>query len=152
MLRLFNYSQLIIIHRNQLNMSVLRSSIRAPTLLCPTLRSSLRLLPSLNEYRFASGTSDWSGRQPDEHVSNRKDELDVQSGASQSGKRERSMNNEEASQGTSEKDSGNQNQQAQKDHPEAPGPVIGMNDERGQVSLWPSCVGRRSVIWFQELC
>ena len=39
------------------------------------------------------------------------------------------------SQGTSEKDSGNQNEQAQKDHPEAPGPVIGMNDERGQVSL-----------------
>ena len=34
---------------------------------------------------------------------------------------------------TSEKDTGNNNERAQKDHPEAPGPVIGMNDERGGV-------------------
>lgn len=30
------------------------------------------------------------------------------------------------------------NEQAKKDHPEAPGPVIGMNDERGGVSLHPN--------------
>lgn len=35
-----------------------------------------------------------------------------------------------------EKDPGNQNEKAQKDHPEAPGPVIGMNDERGGVSAF----------------
>ena len=32
-----------------------------------------------------------------------------------------------------EKDAGNQNEQAKKDYPEAPRPVIGMNDERGQM-------------------
>ena len=116
-------------------MSFLRTSVRAPMLLSTTLRNSSRSLPCIVQHRSASGTSDWSGRQPQEHVSNRKDELDVQSGASQSGKRERVGGNENESQGTTEKDSGSQNQQAKKDHPEAPGPVIGMNDERGQVSL-----------------
>ncbi|CAD6570375.1 MAG: hypothetical protein ASARMPRED_003668 [Alectoria sarmentosa] len=112
-------------------MSVLRTSIGARTLLRTTFPISSRSLPSLTQHCFASSTSDWSGRQPQEHVANRKDELDVQSGSSQSGKRERAAGNENASQGTSEKDSGNQNEQAKKDHPEAPGPVIGMNDERG---------------------
>ncbi|KAL8675994.1 MAG: hypothetical protein Q9186_007440 [Xanthomendoza sp. 1 TL-2023] len=74
----------------------------------------------------------WSGRQPSEHVTNRSDELDVQSGASKSGARQRLTDDEhEGSSATSEKDPGNQNEQAKKDHPEAPGPVIGMNDERG---------------------
>lgn len=36
-----------------------------------------------------------------------------------------------SSQATSEKDDQNHNKQAKKDHPEAPEPVIGMNDERG---------------------
>lgn len=116
-------------------MSVLRSSLFTRTLLHTTSGSFPRSLSSLTQFRFASATSDWSGRQPEEHVTNRKDELDVHSGASQSGKRERVGDNENESQATTEKDSGNQNQQAQKDHPEAPGPVIGMNDERGQVSL-----------------
>ena len=118
-------------------MSVLRTLVRAQPLL-HAFRSCPRSLPSASQCRSASGTSDWSGRQPQEHLSNRKDELDVQSGASQSGKRERATDNENASQGTTEKDSGNQNEQAKKDHPEAPGPVIGMNDERGGVSPRPS--------------
>ena len=84
--------------------------------------------------RYASGSDpEWIGRQTSEHVSNRGDELDVQSGASQSGKRERASSDENQSQATTEKDKGNQNEQAKKDHPEAPGPVIGMNDERGGV-------------------
>lgn len=111
-------------------MSVFRTFVRALPVL-PPFRSYPLSLPSANQYRFATGTSDWSGRQPQEHVSNRQDELNVQSGASQSGKRERATDDENASQGTTEKDSGNQNEQAKKDHPEAPGPVIGMNDERG---------------------
>ena len=118
-------------------MSVLRTFIRAQPVLHPFRSYPLSLL-SASQYRFATGTSDWSGRQPQEHVSNRQDELNVQSGASQSGKRERATDDENASQGTTEKDSGNQNEQAKKDHPEAPGPVIGMNDERGGVSLRPS--------------
>lgn len=81
--------------------------------------------------RFASG---WEGRQPEEHVTNRKDELDVQSSAAKSGKRERAGGSEQSS-ATSEKDHGNQNEKAKKDHPEAPGPVLGMNDERGSVGV-----------------
>ncbi|KAK3178608.1 hypothetical protein OEA41_000745 [Lepraria neglecta] len=103
--------------------------------------SALRQPPfrvlSLTQTRLASAGShtglDWQGRKPDEHVTNRKDELDVQSGASQGGKRSRVSGDEKESQGTTEKDAGNQNEQAKKDHPEAPGPVIGMNDERGQM-------------------
>jgi hypothetical protein len=108
-------------------------------------RTPLRIHPSTTSFltppkvRLASAGSDtgneWHGRKTNEHVANRKDELDVQSGASQSGHRERASGDEKQSQATTEKDSGNQNEQAKKDHPEAPGPVIGMNDERGQVGL-----------------
>lgn len=72
------------------------------------------------------------GRQPDEHVTNSSNELDVQSAASKSGKRQRAEEDHPTSAAT-EKDTGNQNEKAKKDHPEAPGPVIGMNDERGGV-------------------
>ena len=67
-------------------------------------------------------------------MNNRDDELDVQNSAVQAGKKERAEA-EERSSATNEKDYGNQNEKAQKDHPEAPGPVLGMNDERGPVSL-----------------
>ena len=106
------------------------------TLRSPLFRPSPRsvTVPASTRY-FAQGRDpEWSGRQASEHVTNRGDELDVQSGASQSGKRERASSDEKQSQGATEKDKGNQNEQAKKDHPEAPGPVIGMNDERGQVS------------------
>ncbi|KAL8895044.1 MAG: hypothetical protein Q9207_008322, partial [Kuettlingeria erythrocarpa] len=74
----------------------------------------------------------WVGRQPDEHTTNREDELDVHSGASKSGMRQRATEDEhEGSSATSQKDPGSQNEKAKRDHPEAPGPVIGMNDERG---------------------
>ena len=96
---------------------------------------------STTSFRPAN-SPDWSGRQPSEHVTNRKDGLDVQSSASQSGKKQRLGSPEhEGSSATSQKDLGNQNEQAKKDHPEAPGPVIGMNDERGGVS----CPSWRSV-------
>lgn len=42
----------------------------------------------------------------------------------------------EGSSAASQKDPGNQNEKAKRDHPEAPGPVIGMNDERGGVSFF----------------
>jgi len=106
-------------------------------LLRPNVSSSLQtpLQTRLASAGSHQGNPDWSGRQTEENVANRGDELDVQSGASQSGKRERESGDEKQSQATTEKDAGNQNEQAKKDHPEAPGPVIGMNDERGQVSL-----------------
>ena len=80
-------------------------------------------------------TSGWSGRHGDEHATNRGDGLDVQSSASKSGKQQRSVDSEQSG-ATSEKDTGDNNKRAEEDHPEAPQPVIGMNDERGPVSLF----------------
>lgn len=76
----------------------------------------------------------WGGAQPDDHALNRTDELDVGSEAVRSGQRERAGESGPGSSAATEKDLGNRNKEAQKDHPEAPGPVIGMNDERGGVS------------------
>lgn len=99
----------------------------------PTLFSSTTTNTS-TVLRFAS--TSWEGRQPEEHVTNRKDELDIQSSASKSGKQERAAGGgSEQSSAASEKDHGDQNKKAKEDHPEAPGPVIGMNDERGGVSF-----------------
>jgi len=76
--------------------------------------------------RFSKETTQWDGRHGDEHVLNREDELDVQSAASKSGKRQRAEGSHADSAAT-ETDSRGDNAQAKKDHPEAPGPVIGMN-------------------------
>ena len=81
-----------------------------------------------------SESSTWQGRQSHEHITNRDDKLNIQADASKSGKADRVSGSEGGSQATTEGDHGNQNEQAKKDHPEAPGPVIGMNDERGGVS------------------
>lgn len=95
-------------------------------------------LPSLCKPRLATANLprlvSSEGARPDDHALNRKDELDVQSKAVRSGQRERAGASEPTSSATIEKDPGNQNKEAHKDHPEAPGPVLGMNDERGGVS------------------
>ena len=94
--------------------------------------------PSYTVPRFSSSKSDntdhasipgWKGRTPDDHAVHRKDRLDVQSDASQSGMEEH-QTGESGSQGLNRKDDGQYNKKAEKDHPEAPQPVIGMNDER----------------------
>ena len=113
------------------------SSLRLVRNSTSALRNPQTRTPCLTQIRLASAGSHtgskWHGRETEEHAVNRKDELDVQAQASQSGGRERASGDERQSQASTEKDSGNQNEQAKKDHPEAPGPVIGMNDERGQV-------------------
>lgn len=82
-------------------------------------------------HRFSAG---WTGRQPEEHVTETQDELNVHSKASKSGKQERTSSTEQGS-ATNERDYGNQNRKAKEENPEAPGPVLGMNDERGGVSF-----------------
>ena len=113
----------------------------------PLIRPRLQgacFITSLSKPRLAVASrprlaSSSGGSQLDDHALNRKDELDVQSEAVGSGQRERAGESEPVSSAAKEKDPGNQNEQAQKDHPEAPGPVIGMNDERGGVSKVKSC-------------
>lgn len=83
---------------------------------------------------YAGATSDWQGRQASEHTTNRDDEANVEVSASKSGAADRAAGSEANSSATSGEDKGNHNKKASDDHPEAPKPVIGMNDERGQVS------------------
>ncbi|MCJ1345205.1 hypothetical protein MMC31_003411 [Peltigera leucophlebia] len=99
-----------------------------------TTSNSIRLGPasvSTALHRFGSG---WTGRQPEEHITETQDGLNVHSEASKSGKQERASSSEQSS-ATNEKDHGNQNKKAKEENPESPGPVLGMNDERGGVSF-----------------
>lgn len=102
---------------------------------CPPFLSTLLQPATKSRYLSTSlpRSAGWEGRKGDEHVTNRDHELDVQSSASKSGARQRAGEGPTSS-AANEKDIGNQNAKAKKDHPEAPEPVIGMNDERGRVS------------------
>jgi len=102
--------------------SLYRSSLY-PLRACVVPRS--RAL-STTPRHLSKDTTQWDGRHGDEHVLNRTDELDVQSAASKGGKRQRAEQSHPDSAAT-ERDSRGDNAQAKKDHPEAPGPVIGMN-------------------------
>ena len=83
--------------------------------------------------RSAEATKDWEGRDPKEHVARQDHHINVHASASVEGRNERSTGSRGESAST-EKDHKDGNRQAKEDHPEAPGPVIGMNDERGGVS------------------
>lgn len=92
----------------------------------------LRALSTTPSHR-ANDSAGWKGREGDEHAVNR-DGKDVQSEQSHEAmKKHESL--EEGSQAISRKDEGNNNKRAEKDNPEAPKPVIGMNEERGSVSF-----------------
>lgn len=124
------------------------------------LRSRLpaRTLPSIH-HRTLSTTPRllaWKGSSGEDHITNSKDELDVHSAGAKAGKRDRATDDKQSS-AASEHDSRQDNKRAKEDHPEAPGPVIGMNDERGGVgfpflrcrwfqSVWCS-FGEGMLIW-----
>lgn len=99
-----------------------------------TASNSIRIGPASVSTALHRFSSSWTGRQPEEHVTETQDDLNVQSKASKSGKQERAGSSEQSS-ATNEKDFGNQNKKAKEENPESPGPVIGMNDERGGVSF-----------------
>ncbi|MCJ1250823.1 hypothetical protein MMC30_008051 [Trapelia coarctata] len=106
------------------------------------LLSLRRTTRSLTTSRpFLAGNSVGSG--PDDHVTNRTDELDVQSAASKAGEKER-VENASRDSASSEKDVKKDNERAKKESPESP-VVIGMNDERGGVvveeEVWTLVVG-----------
>ena len=101
-----------------------------------SLRSiwSRRLFASTqaNDKGSQNATPGWEGRHRDDHAVER-DRHDSQADAAQEGMKAH-QEGREGSQATSRKDEGNQNKRAKQDRPEAPEPVIGMNDERGGVS------------------
>jgi hypothetical protein len=75
----------------------------------------------------------YEGRHSNDHAVNRTEQLDPQSQASHSGMAAHEKG-EEGSQALSRRDEGQFQKKAKEQHPEAPGPVLGMNDERGGVS------------------
>ena len=103
------------------------------------LRSSP--LPSVSTLSLRSTSTSspsepgWQGRTADQHTARHDDDANIHSSASKSGKQDR-LHGDGHSQATTQKDHGNNNQRAKEDHPEAPGPVIGMNDERGGVGVF----------------
>ena len=117
-----------------------------PRLVSTSLLSTCRHLqsrPSIAARRlFASTQADdkgsqnstpgWEGRHGDDHAVKR-DRHDVQGDASQEGMKQH-QEGKEGSQAISRKDEGSYNKKAEEEHPKAPKPVIGMNDERGSVS------------------
>ena len=89
---------------------------------------------------WTSAFKDWKGASTDEHLTRRSDKgdtHDIFTGASASAREEKEENegiaDETKSQGTTRRGGVAQSRKAKKEHPEAPEPIIGMNDERAQV-------------------
>lgn len=86
---------------------------------------------------------DWKGSSAEDHTRKRSkkgDTGDVHSEAAASGLRERKTNqglaDETKSQGMTERGGTKYGRKAKEEHPKAPEPVIGMNDERSKVSSY----------------
>ena len=75
----------------------------------------------------------YEARNSNDHAVNSTEQLDPQSQASHSGMAAHE-NGEEENQALSRRDEGQFQKEAKEEHPEALGPVLGMNDERGGVS------------------
>jgi hypothetical protein len=94
--------------------------------------------PSVRHYSLKK---EWEGSSADAHTvkrSKRGDTADIPSDASITGMNERRVNegvaDDTKSQGMTERGGNKHGKKAKEEHPKAPEPVIGMNDERAQVS------------------
>lgn len=94
----------------------------------------------IHSTRHYSITKPWKGDPPEEHTKERAkrgDTSDIAAAADASGMKERERNegvaDETMSQATTERGGLKQGRKAKKEHPAAPEPIIGMNDERAQV-------------------
>ncbi|EXJ83161.1 hypothetical protein A1O1_06780 [Capronia coronata CBS 617.96] len=103
---------------------MLRGGLRHPSSTAPLSTTSA------SRAADPSSTPGWGGRGSESHAVNRS-QHDPQSEGAQQGIKDHEEG-KEGSQAISRKDEGNANKKAEEDHPEAPQPVIGMNDERGQ--------------------
>lgn len=123
------------------------SSINRISMTASTLRNILSHPPrpsytarTLQITRSYSITKEWKGSQPEEHTKERAkrgDAVDVHAAPSTSGMQEREVNEGIAdntkSQGMTERGGRKQARKAKEEHPAAPEPIIGMNDERAEV-------------------
>lgn len=110
------------------------------------LRLQLALLAQTSTARLPGGVrgislfKDWKGASSGDHAterSKRGDTNDPTSDATAAGMKERERNEDIAddskSQGTTERGGQKHGKKAKQEHPAAPEPIIGMNDERAQV-------------------
>jgi hypothetical protein len=84
----------------------------------------------------SSAKAKWEGSKPEDNVARETDSHNIQQDATRSGKAERASGQGSSATTESASSAGSEdlNKKAEKDHAEAPKPVIGMNDERGPVS------------------
>ncbi|KAJ6109178.1 hypothetical protein N7486_001412 [Penicillium sp. IBT 16267x] len=94
---------------------------------------------ALGGVRHESITNSWKGASTDDHTTQKKqrgDTYDVPSSASASGQKERQQSegiaDKTKSQGMTQRGGVEHGKKAKAEHPAAPEPVIGMNDERGE--------------------
>lgn len=119
------------------------------TAITSTLRTpARRSLATTARLGYASNT-DNPGKNPKTHVTDSKDELDIQSEASGKGQRARESGDAGLSSATSQKDPGGSNKKAS-EKTKAPGPVIGMQDERGGVSSDEAVAIAQLLTFFQK--
>jgi len=89
-------------------------------------------LPLQAPYRELSTTlvaKKWEGSKPKDHITETDDSHNVHIDGAKGGAIDRTSS--DGSNAATERDRGKSNQKAKAVHPEAPDPVIGMNDERG---------------------
>ena len=134
------------------------SSIELPRHSIRMLRQRVSLLANLANPRARISTSQLyqtaralntkpessSGAAANEtHTTEKDNELDVQTSAAKGGRRDRQADDSSSSAAASERSHGQAPEDVKKEFPEKPpGPVIGMNDERGGVSQERCTSGR----------
>jgi hypothetical protein len=114
-------------------------SILRPVDLTALSRIHARLVnEKISATRYTGG---WSGASGEDHAINRvkkRDVTDPEVKSTAEGQQERTENegiaNGTKSQATTERNLGGSDERTKEEHPAAPEPVIGMNDERGKVS------------------
>lgn len=109
---------------------------RVPSRLASSATSSSTTTTLHQSFSSSSRAEKWEGSKPSNHATNSgNDPPNVQHKAAQEGQKERAQATGTAREGSAatSRKGGEENAQAKRDHPEAPGPVLGMNDERGGV-------------------
>ncbi|OQD82182.1 hypothetical protein PENANT_c023G09167 [Penicillium antarcticum] len=113
--------------------------VTRPTRLILPLQSALPPIPCAKNIRYYSLEKDWKGSSADEHTvkrTKRGDTADIPANASVTGMSERRVNegvaDDTKSQGMTERGGSKHGKKAKEEHPKAPEPIIGMNDERAK--------------------
>ncbi|KAK6371812.1 hypothetical protein LTS17_008636 [Exophiala oligosperma] len=111
--------------------TVLRSWTRSNKTTPPVIRPSRSSYTSTTSWRAKApdSTPGWEGRPIEDHAVHRSPHDPQAEGAKQGMKDHEEL--KEGSQAISRRDEDQSNKKAKQDHPEAPEPVIGMNEERG---------------------